>query len=140
MTDKISEAFFEIGWWKKASPFSSNGEWKVSDESILATYQAVADEGMIGYDASAEAESKRGNSPLTGIAQSKDWDDKLNNRLDIKALLSTLSEEDKSFVSMKLDGHSEQEIAAAFGQNPKWADNKWQYLQKKFRFLSDSGE
>src|SRR5258708_37300201 len=56
-------------------------------------------------------------------------------KLSVKALLSTLCEEDKLFVSMKIDGLPDQEIADNFSQNRQWAWNKWYRIKENLRVL-----
>jgi len=65
---------------------------------------------------------------------------RLNSRLALKALIGSLGDEDdKSFVLKKLEGLSEIELADHFGQNPKWAKNKWHRLAEKLRLLAAEG-
>lgn len=63
----------------------------------------------------------------------------INTKLSIQKLLSQLSEEDKAFVQMRLDGYSYEEIAAKVDKDPKWVDNHWQKVQKSLREKAFSG-
>ena len=58
----------------------------------------------------------------------------------MRQLLAQLDDDDKSFVESKLQGLSEVELAAKFGQNPKWAKNKWFRLAEKMRLLASANE
>jgi RNA polymerase sigma factor (sigma-70 family) len=58
------------------------------------------------------------------------------SKLSLKALLSTLSRDDREFLKMKFDGLSEAEIDAAFKREPGWANDKLRNLKRKLRFLA----
>jgi RNA polymerase sigma factor (sigma-70 family) len=57
----------------------------------------------------------------------------MTDKLTLKHLIELLNEEDKLFTQWKLEGYSEEEIAAYFKKNVKWVKNKWQKLQSQLR-------
>ncbi len=64
----------------------------------------------------------------------------INNQLILEKLLNKLNGIDKLFIMKKLEGLSEVELADHFGQNPKWAKNKWYRLAEKLRLLMVNSE
>jgi RNA polymerase sigma factor (sigma-70 family) len=60
-------------------------------------------------------------------------------KLSVKKLLSQLSDVDKAFVQMKLEGYSVEEMAVHFGQNPQWCWNKWHRIQNILKEKASSG-
>jgi len=57
----------------------------------------------------------------------------IESRLSVKALLSTLSDEDKSLVSMKLEGGSDEDIAAAYNIPIETLRTRWKRLKNRLK-------
>ncbi len=57
-------------------------------------------------------------------------------KLTLDKLVSTLNDEDKSFVLMKLKGLSELELDTFFNRKRGWANDKWRYLKAKLHALN----
>lgn len=62
----------------------------------------------------------------------------VDDRVTLHKLIDQLSEADKSFILLKLEGLSEAELGAKFGRDRKWAENKYMLLTKKLRDLASS--
>lgn len=57
----------------------------------------------------------------------------IEDKLTVKRLLSKLSETDKYFVTLKIDGYSDEQIGVVFNKNRQWAWNKWHRLKNKMK-------
>lgn len=65
---------------------------------------------------------------------------KIPDRFWLRTLIGSLDNDlDIAFITKKLEGLTEQELAVHFGQNPKWAKNKWHRLAEKLRLLAAGG-
>jgi len=61
---------------------------------------------------------------------------RIGDKIDCFKLLTQLKEADRSFIIKKLNGLTDDELAAHFGQNRQWAWNKWYRLKEKLRVLA----
>jgi RNA polymerase sigma factor (sigma-70 family) len=67
-------------------------------------------------------------------------DERSISRITYRNLLGRLNNGDKLFVKYKIEGLSDDDIAANFGQNRQWAWNKWYRIKEKLRVLAAAGE
>ena len=59
--------------------------------------------------------------------------DRLDAKITVRQLMSTLAFVDQKFIKMKLDGYEDIEIAAEFGQTLYWVDNHFRKLKEDMR-------
>ncbi len=57
----------------------------------------------------------------------------INAKLDLKSLLSTLSERDKSFIKLKLEGYTDDELDVHFEKKSGWAEVRYQRIVKNLQ-------
>lgn len=58
---------------------------------------------------------------------------RIEAKLTLKQLVSTLFKEDQAFVKLKLEGVSETEIAVAFNHDVQWTKDRFRAIKKQMR-------
>ena len=109
--------------WKDLEQYKGTSEFSTWVGSVLIHMGIAEAEAQDGHEEVPLEESSAIYNPYRGI----------DAKLDLKSLLSTLNERDKSFIKLKLEGYEEAELDKEFKQAPGWAHKRYQRIVEKLQ-------